>query len=60
MRSLKIDIEESGLARFLAEDMVGVVGPGGNQFADYSRVGLPLALVLLPVVLFATPIFWPV
>jgi di/tricarboxylate transporter len=36
-----------------------VMGPGGYRFADYGRVGLPLTLVVLLVVLIALPILWP-
>jgi di/tricarboxylate transporter len=36
-----------------------VMGPGGYRFADYTRVGMPLTLVVLVVVLLVLPIFWP-
>jgi di/tricarboxylate transporter len=36
-----------------------VMGPGGYRFADYTKVGIPLTLVVLAVVLLVTPIFWP-
>jgi di/tricarboxylate transporter len=36
-----------------------VMGPGGYRFADYTKVGIPLTLVTLAVVLVAVPIFWP-
>jgi di/tricarboxylate transporter len=36
-----------------------VMGPGGYRFADYARVGLPLTLVVLLVVLIALPVLWP-
>jgi di/tricarboxylate transporter len=36
-----------------------VMGPGGYRFADYTRVGLPLLMVVLAVVLVVLPIFWP-
>jgi di/tricarboxylate transporter len=36
-----------------------VMGPGGYRFADYIKVGLPLVVVLLFVVVFAIPFFWP-
>jgi di/tricarboxylate transporter len=38
---------------------VMVMGPGGYRFADYVRVGLPLTLVILAVVLALLPVFWP-
>ncbi len=36
-----------------------VMGPGGYHFADYVRVGLPLALVLLGVTVLIVPLLWP-
>ncbi|MCA9921957.1 MAG: SLC13 family permease, partial [Anaerolineales bacterium] len=36
-----------------------VMGPGGYRFADYIKVGLPLVVVLLAVVVTAVPLFWP-
>ena len=36
-----------------------VMGPGGYRFSDYFKVGLPLTLVVLAVVLLLMPVFWP-
>ncbi len=36
-----------------------VMGPGGYRFSDYIKVGLPLVVVLLGVVVTAVPLFWP-
>jgi di/tricarboxylate transporter len=36
-----------------------IMGPGGYRFSDYTKVGLPLTLVVLVVVLVAVPAFWP-
>ena len=36
-----------------------VMGPGGYRFADYTKVGIPLTLVVLVVVLATVPILWP-
>jgi di/tricarboxylate transporter len=36
-----------------------VMGPGGYRFADFTKVGIPLTLVVLAVVLLVLPIFWP-
>jgi di/tricarboxylate transporter len=36
-----------------------VMGPGGYRFSDYFRVGLPLVLVVLVVVMAAVPLLWP-
>lgn len=38
---------------------VMVMGPGGYRFSDYTRVGLPLSLVVLVILLLTLPIFWP-
>lgn len=35
-----------------------VMGPGGYRFSDYARVGLPLTLVTLIVVILVLPLFW--
>ena len=36
-----------------------IMGPGGYRFSDYTKVGLPLTMVVLLVVLVVMPIFWP-
>ncbi len=36
-----------------------VMGPGGYRFSDYIKLGLPLTLVILIVVILVMPIFWP-
>ena len=36
-----------------------VMGPGGYRFVDYVKLGLPLAIVVLLVVVVLLPIFWP-
>lgn len=36
-----------------------VMGPGGYRFIDYVKVGLPLTLVILVVLMIVLPIFWP-
>ena len=36
-----------------------VMGPGGYRFKDYMKVGLPLTLVILIVLMVFLPIFWP-
>jgi di/tricarboxylate transporter len=36
-----------------------IMGPGGYKFGDYIKVGLPLTLVVMVVVLLVTPLFWP-
>ncbi|MBR9987125.1 MAG: SLC13 family permease [Desulfosarcina sp.] len=36
-----------------------VMGPGGYRFIDYIKVGVPLTLVVLVVLMIVLPIFWP-
>ncbi|MCP4542175.1 MAG: SLC13 family permease, partial [Chloroflexi bacterium] len=36
-----------------------IMGPGGYRFSDYAKVGAPLTLVVLIVVVLTAPIFWP-
>jgi di/tricarboxylate transporter len=36
-----------------------VMGPGGYRFADYLKVGIPLTLIILVVLMVVLPIFWP-
>ena len=36
-----------------------VMGPGGYRFMDYVKVGLPLTILILVVLMVALPIFWP-
>lgn len=36
-----------------------VMGPGGYRFTDYSRVGIPMAVLLSVISVVLLPIFWP-
>lgn len=36
-----------------------VMGPGGYRFSDYTKVGIPLTLIVLVVVIIIMPIVWP-
>jgi len=36
-----------------------VMGPGGYKFIDFIKVGVPLTLVVLVILMIALPIFWP-
>lgn len=38
---------------------VMIMGPGGYRFADFFRIGIPLTLVVLAVVMIVLPFFWP-
>ncbi len=36
-----------------------VYGPGGYRFTDYTRMGLPLAAVVIVGLVLLVPLFWP-
>jgi di/tricarboxylate transporter len=36
-----------------------VYGPGGYRFTDYWRLGLPLSLMVLALVVGLVPVIWP-
>ena len=36
-----------------------VMGPGGYRFLDYTRLGLPLTLIVVVVTLVVLPMAWP-
>jgi di/tricarboxylate transporter len=36
-----------------------VYGPGGYKFSDFLRFGIPLNLILAPIVSFCIPFIWP-
>jgi di/tricarboxylate transporter len=36
-----------------------VYGPGGYRFFDYTKVGLPLTIIIWVLMVFFLPIFWP-
>jgi di/tricarboxylate transporter len=36
-----------------------VMGPGGYRFVDYMKVGVPLTLVILMVLMLILPVLWP-
>ena len=36
-----------------------VMGPGGYQFGDYWKLGLPMMLWFFVVATFLVPVFWP-
>ncbi len=36
-----------------------VMGPAGYKFSDYLKLGIPLAIVVMVVVLLLLPVFWP-
>lgn len=36
-----------------------VYGPGGYKFTDFTKIGLPLNLIIAAITLILVPIFWP-
>ncbi len=36
-----------------------VMGPGGYRFKDYLKVGLPLTVLLIVLIVFGLPLVWP-
>jgi di/tricarboxylate transporter len=36
-----------------------VYGPGGYRFTDFTRVGIPLQLILILISLLLIPRIWP-
>ena len=36
-----------------------IMGPGGYRFVDFLKIGIPLTLLLLAVVVVVLPLFWP-
>lgn len=36
-----------------------VMGPGGYRFTDYTRIGIPMVVLLCVVSIILLPIFWP-
>lgn len=61
--SLMMTVAMSSSASFLSPVAhpanVLVMGPGGYRFSDYLKVGTPLTLVVLTVVVLVLPLFWP-
>ena len=61
--SLMMAVAMSASASFLSPVAhpanVLIMGPGGYQWGDYIKVGLPLTLVCMVVVLILLPILWP-
>lgn len=37
-----------------------IYGPGGYQFSDFLRVGIPLTLIIAVIVTIMAPILWPI
>ncbi|MEE8278276.1 MAG: SLC13 family permease, partial [Thermoanaerobaculia bacterium] len=59
MMTVSLSASASFLSPVAHPANVLIMGPGGYRFLDYVKVGLPLTLVCLTVVLLVLPIFWP-
>jgi di/tricarboxylate transporter len=59
MMTVAVSASASFLSPVAHPANVLIIGPGGYRFADYIKVGLPLTLLVLIVVLLVLPIFWP-
>lgn len=61
-RSTAIAIAITASASFLTpigyQTNIMVYGPGGYRFPDYARLGAPLSLTVIAVVVLGTPVFW--
>ena len=62
-RGIAIAIAVSASASFLTpigyQTNTMVYGPGGYRFGDYSRLGLPLTITTVVLVVTLTPLLWP-
>ena len=59
MMTVAVSASASFLSPVAHPANVLIMGPGGYRFTDYIRVGLPLTITVLIVVLLVLPIFWP-
>jgi di/tricarboxylate transporter len=57
---LAMAISMTFLTPFAHPVNVLVMGPGGYRFRDYLRVGLPLTVLLVAVLLGLLPVIWPI
>jgi len=62
-RPFAIAIAVAASASFLSpigyQTNMMVYGPGGYRFGDYSRLGAPLSLTVIAMIVIVVPIFWP-
>jgi di/tricarboxylate transporter len=59
MMAIAVSASAAFLSPVACSTNVLVMGPGGYRFADYTRAGLPLTLIVLLVTLLVVPVFWP-
>jgi len=62
-RAFLVAVAVSGSFAFITpvshQTNVLVMGPGGYRFTDYTRVGVPMALLLSTITIVLLPILWP-
>lgn len=59
MMTVAVSASASFLSPVAHASNVLVLGPGGYQFRDFLKVGIPLTFVIMGLVLLVLPIFWP-
>ncbi|MPZ99227.1 MAG: SLC13 family permease [Dehalococcoidia bacterium] len=63
-RGVAISVAISASASFLTpvgyQTNTMVYGPGGYRFTDYMRLGFPLTILVVVIVVMLVPIIWPV
>jgi len=59
MMTVAVSASASFLSPVAHPSSLLVLGPGGYRFTDYLKVGLPLTLIVLVVVLLTLPVVWP-
>jgi di/tricarboxylate transporter len=61
-RSLALAVAVAASASFLTpigyQTNMMVYGPGGYRFTDYSRLGIPMNLVIMPTMAACVLLFW--
>ena len=62
-RPFAIAVAVAASASFLTpvayQTNIMVYGPGGYRFADYTRLGLPLTVIVIALTVMLVPAFWP-
>ena len=62
-RPFAIAVAVAASASFLTpiayQTNIMVYGPGGYRFTDYTRLGLPLTVLVIAVAVVLVPVFWP-
>ena len=59
MMAMALPASASFLSPISHPSNVLIMGPGGYRFSDYFKIGIPLTLLLLGVVVVVLPLLWP-